>query len=169
VLGGRRGYLGNMTAAAASAFSRDQVEVLDLVRRSGASPFDALLDRVVEVLHERFPHYTGVYLYWMDGPDALVMRAFRGRPTEHTRIPVAVGICGRAAREKRTVIVDDVTADASYLACSLETRSEIVVPILKGDVVLGEIDIDGDAAAAYGPADQRFLEELARLIAGRAG
>ena len=167
MIGGRRGYLDIMTAAAASGFSRDQVEVLDLVRRSGALSFDALLDRVVEALHARFPQYTGVYLYWMDGPDALVLRTHRGRHTEHTRIPVAVGICGRAAREKRTVIVDDVTADPSYLACSLETRSEIVVPIMKGDVVLGEIDIDGDAAAAYGPADQRFLEELARLIVER--
>ena len=138
-----------------------------MVRRSGALPLDALLDRVVEALHARFPHYTGVYLYWMDGPDALVLRTHRGRPTEHTRIPVSVGICGRAAREKHTVIVDDVTADPSYLACNLETRSEIVVPILRGDVVFGELDIDGDMARAYGPADQRFLEELAQLIATR--
>jgi GAF domain-containing protein len=156
-----------MRAAAASDFSKEQVEVLDLVRLAGTLPLDQLLDRVVEALHARFSHYTGVYLYWMDGPDALVLRTHRGRPTEHTRIPVSVGICGRAAREKHTVIVDDVTADPAYLACSLETRSEIVVPIMRGDVVLGEIDIDGDAARAYGPADQRFLEEVARLIAAR--
>ncbi len=154
-----------MKAAAASGFSGQQRSVLGLVRGWGGVPLDALLDRVVEALHSTFRHYTGVYLYWMDGPDALVLRAFRGRPTEHTRIPVAIGVCGRAAREKRTVIVDDVNADPSYLACSLETRSEIVVPIMKGDAVLGEIDIDGDDAAAYGPADQRFLEEVARLIA----
>ncbi len=115
-----------------------------------------------------FRRYTGVYLYWMDGDDSLLLRAYSGRPTEHTRIPIARGICGRAAREKRTVIVDDVQSDASYLACSLETRSEIVVPIMKGGRVLGEIDIDGDDPKAYGPRDQRFLEELAGLIAGRA-
>ena len=156
-----------MKAESASRVSRDQRDVLDLLRRDGKGPLDAVLDRVVEALHDRFSHYTGVYLYWMDGADALVLRAFRGRPTEHTRIPVAVGICGRAARERRTVIVDDVTADSSYLACSIETKSEIVVPIMKGDVVLGEIDIDGDAAAAYGPADQRFLEQVATLVAAR--
>jgi len=156
-----------MRAAAASGFSKGQLEVLDLIGGAPASPLDALLDRVVEALHSRFPHYTGVYLYWMDGPDALVLRAFRGRPTEHVRIPVDRGICGRAAREKRTVIVDDVASDPSYLACNLETRSEIVVPIMKDGVVFGEIDIDGDAAGAYGPTDQRFLEELAALIAAR--
>jgi GAF domain-containing protein len=155
-----------MKAAAASGLSAKQVEVLDLVRKTTGS-LDALLDRLVAALRDGFPHYTGVYLYWMDGPDALVLRAFRGRPTEHTRIPISVGICGRAAREQRTVIVDDVTVDPSYLACSLETRSEIVVPILKGAVVLGEVDIDGDNTAAYGPADQRFLEEVARIIAAR--
>jgi GAF domain-containing protein len=155
-----------MKAAAASRFSAKQVEVLDLVLKTTGS-LDALLDRLVAALKDGFPHYTGVYLYWMDGPDALVLRAHRGRPTEHTRIPTSVGICGRAAREKRTVIVDDVTADPSYLACSLETRSEIVVPIMKDGVVHGEIDIDGDDAAAYGPADQRFLEEVARVIAAR--
>jgi L-methionine (R)-S-oxide reductase len=155
-----------MRAAAASGFSKDQLEVLDLVGRAGRSSLDALLDQVVEALRSRFAHYTGVYLYWMDGPDALVLRAYRGRPTDHTRIPVERGICGRAAREKRTVIVDDVTADPSYLACSLETRSEIVVPIMKSGAVLGEIDIDGDAAAAYGPTDERFLEAVAALIAG---
>jgi GAF domain-containing protein len=125
------------------------------------------VDRLAEELRSHFGTYTGVYFYWMDGPDALVLRAHSGRPTVHTRIPISVGLCGRAAREKHTVIVDDVTADPSYLACSLETRSEIVVPIMKGPDVLGEIDIDGDAARAYGPEDQRFLEEVARLIAAR--
>jgi len=156
-----------MAAAAASAFSRVQLDVLDLVRGAGTMPLDALLERVAGELRSHFGTYTGVYFYWMDGPDALVLRAHSGRPTVHTRIPVSVGICGRAAREKHTVIVDDVSADPSYLACSVETRSEIVVPIMKGDVVLGEIDIDGDKARAYGPADQRFLEELARAIAAR--
>lgn len=156
-----------MKAEAASRISSDQRDVLGMVRGAAAVPLDALLDRVVDGLHSRFSTYTGVYLYWMDGPDALVLRSFRGRPTEHTRIPVSVGICGRAAREKHTVIVDDVAADPAYLACSLETRSEIVVPIMKDGVVLGEIDIDGDAPRAYGPSDQRFLEELAALIAAR--
>lgn len=157
-----------MTAAAASGFSKEQGEVLAEVTGSSASTLEAVLERVAEALHARFPHYTGVYIYWMDGPDALVLRTHRGRPTEHTRIPVAVGICGRAAREKQTVIVDDVTADPSYLACSLETRSEIVVPIMQGDLVLGEIDIDSDVAEAFTDADRRFLEAVAAVVGAHA-
>ncbi len=153
--------------AAASGFSEKQLEVLGLVTSSGFSTLDAVLERMTEALHSRFPHYTGVYIYWMDGPGSLVLRSYRGRPTEHTRIPLNTGICGKAARDKQTVIVDDVTSDPSYLACSLETKSEIVVPIMKNGVVHGEIDIDGDAAAAYGDKDKRFLEELAKLIAAR--
>ena len=75
------------------------------------------------------------------------------------------GICGAAATHKQTIIVDDVDADPRYLACSLETRSEIVVPIMRGATVLGEIDIDSDKKAAFGPADRELLEAVAALLA----
>ena len=95
----------------------------------------------------------------------LVLGPYRGRPTEHTRIPIGAGICGRAARVKETVVVDDVNADTEYIACSLQTRREIVVPIMRGDQVLGEIDIDSDGPAAFAAHDRKFLEEVARLLA----
>ncbi len=135
--------------------------------RDGTRSLDELLQDLAGRLRNGFGHYTGVYLYWMDGDDSLLLRAYSGRSTEHVRIPIDRGICGRAARERRTVIVDDVQSDPSYLACSLETKAEIVVPIMKDGRVLGEIDIDGDDRGAYGPADRRFLEELAGLIARR--
>jgi L-methionine (R)-S-oxide reductase len=143
--------------------------LLDLARAS-AGTLDELLPTLAAGLQGRFPQYTGVYFYWMAGPGAgpLTLRAFRGRATEHVRIPVGQGICGRAAREARTVVVDDVNADPAYLACSLETRSEIVVPVMRGGDVLGEIDIDSDVAAAFGEEDRVFLERLADLIAARA-
>jgi len=140
--------------------------VLTLAAGAGREPLDAVLERVVAALQSRFSHYTGVYIYWLDG-DTLVLRAYRGRPTEHVRIPVGLGICGRAAREKQTVQVDDVSADPAYLACSLETRSEIVVPVMRGTQVLGEIDIDSDVKAAFGEEDRKFLEQVAFLIASR--
>ena len=141
--------------------------VLAIAGSAESAPLDAVLERTVAALQAGFPSYTGVYVYWLDG-DTLVLRAFHGRPTEHVRIPVGRGICGRAAREKQTVVVDDVGADPAYLACSIETRSEIVVPVMRGTRVLGEIDIDSDVPAAFGDEDRRFLEKVAFLIATRA-
>ena len=154
-------------AAPADRKAREEA-VLALARAQEAVPFDTLLDRVAAALQRDFPHYTGVYLYWLEAGATLGLRSFRGRPTEHTRIPVGQGICGRAAREQRTVVVEDVNADPSYLACSLETRSEIVVPIMRGRDVLGEIDIDSDVPAAFDPGDRAFLERLAEVIARKA-
>ena len=140
--------------------------VIDIVEKSKGDSLDVLLDRIAAALHEKFSHYTGVYIYLLDG-ETLVLGPYRGRPTEHTRIPVGAGICGRAARVKQTVTVDDVNADAEYIACSLETRSEIVVPIMRGDRVFGEIDIDSDVPTTFSDADRKFLEEVARLLAPR--
>lgn len=137
---------------------------IDLINKSIGEPLETLLDKVAAALHENFPHYTGVYIYLLEG-ETLVLGPYRGRPTEHTRIPIGKGICGRAARIKQTVVVDDVNADAEYIACSLQTRSEIVVPIMRDARVLGEIDIDSDIPAAFTARDREFLEEVARLVA----
>ena len=91
----------------------------------------------------------------------------RTGPSPHTRIPLNQGICGAAASQRETIVVDDVDADPRYLACSLETRSEIVVPIMKGARVLGEIDVDSDKKAAFGPGDRELLEATAVLLAGK--
>jgi putative methionine-R-sulfoxide reductase with GAF domain len=138
--------------------------VFDAIEQARGESRDALLDKTTDALHANFPHYTGVYIYLLEG-DTLVLGPYRGRPTEHVRIPIGAGICGRAARVKETVTVDDVSADAEYIACSLATRSEIVVPILRGDRVLGEIDIDSDVPAAFSAADREFLERVAQAIA----
>ncbi len=145
--------------------TREQA-VLDTLEQSGSEPFDKILERVAATLKENFPHYTGIYMYLLE-EEMLVLGAFSGRPTEHTRIPVGVGICGRAARVKQTVTVDDVNADAEYIACSLATRSEVVVPIMLADRVLGEIDIDSDVPAAFTDQDRKFLEHVARRLAPR--
>ncbi len=143
-----------------------EAAVKQIVQKATNNTLENLLDRTVAALQQNFPHYTGVYLYLLQG-DTLVLGPYRGRPTEHTNIPVGAGVCGRAVRVRATVTVDDVTADPEYLACSLETRSEIVVPIMRGDAVLGEIDIDSDVPAAFSQADRRFLEEVAHLLAAR--
>jgi GAF domain-containing protein len=120
----------------------------------------------VAALKQSIPHYTWVGIYLLEGNE-LVLGPFLGKPSPHTHIPLGRGICGAAAAEKATIIVDDVNADPRYLACSLETRSEIVVPILDGIDVLGEIDIDSDRPAAFGPRDRDLLEQVAALLVPR--
>jgi L-methionine (R)-S-oxide reductase len=123
-----------------------------------------LLHRTVDVLHDRFDHYSWVGIYLVEGDD-LVLGPWKGpEATEHVRIPVGQGICGAAASTGQTEVVDDVDADERYLACFTSTRSEIVVPIIFEGRVVGEIDIDSDSPAAFTDADRDLLERVALLI-----
>jgi len=144
----------------------DRAGLLTAIRSAvAASPnADAAQKQVVQLLKDAMPHYSWVGIYLIDG-DELVLGPFLGKPSPHTRIPLGRGICGAAATEKATIIVDDVNADPRYLACSIETKSEIVVPIMNGLEVLGEIDIDSDQPAAFGQADRELLEQVAPLLA----
>lgn len=121
------------------------------------------MTRAIEILKARVPDYTWVGIYELFGNE-LVLGPFIGKPSPHTHIPLGRGICGAAAAEKATIVVDDVNADPRYLACSLEARSEIVVPIMRGCDVLGEIDIDSNRHAAFGPEDKRLLEIVAAVL-----
>jgi len=120
----------------------------------------------VRLIAERLPHYNWVGFYMLDSSDetVLVLGPFHGTETEHVRIPVTQGICGRAVVQGETVIVDDVSADPSYLSCSIATRSEIVVPIRVASKVIGEIDVDSHRLNAFGGEDRRFLEECAAMF-----
>jgi GAF domain-containing protein len=124
------------------------------------------IEQTVHLLKDNVPDYTWVGVYLLEGRE-LVLGPFVGKPSPHTRIPLGRGICGAAATEKATIVVDDVNADPRYLACSLETRSEIVVPILRDGDVLGEIDIDSDRRAAFGAEDRALLEPIAGWLADR--
>jgi GAF domain-containing protein len=119
--------------------------------------------RAVAILKERVPDYTWVGVYELFGNE-LVLGPFQGKPSPHTHIPLGRGICGAAAAEKATIIVDNVHGDSRYLACSVDTKSEIVVPIMRGCDVLGEIDIDSDRPSAFGPDDKRLLEAVAMVL-----
>ncbi len=142
---------------------RGALEAVDRVvnRESEA---DEVLRKVVDVLHDRFTHYSWVGIYLVEGTD-LVLGPWKGpNATKHVRIPVGQGICGAAAASGRTEVVDDVGMDDRYLACFASTRSEIVVPIAYEGRVVGEIDIDSDVPAAFSEADRVFLERVALLI-----
>jgi GAF domain-containing protein len=120
--------------------------------------------RVVEAIHESRSVYTWTGVYLLDGTE-LVLAHQIGKPTPHSRISLDKGICGAAAREGETIIVDDVNEDPRYLACTPETRSEIVVPLTGAcGKVLGEIDIDSDLPAAFDGGDRATLELAARIL-----
>ncbi|MBE7558531.1 GAF domain-containing protein [bacterium] len=132
-----------------------------------APDLDSAYRSVVKLMAARVPHFNWTGIYLLEG-DTLVLHNFVGRPTEHTHIPVGRGVCGAAVAEKRNIIVEDVTKHENYLACSLETRSEIVVLIKDGAKIIGQIDVDSDTVGAFDAEDERFLGLVARLLAERA-
>jgi putative methionine-R-sulfoxide reductase with GAF domain len=140
----------------------DYAQYAERIREEVATASDGenASTRVVAYLKNAITHYSWVGVYFLEG-DELVLGPYRGKPSPHTRIPLGRGICGAAATERATIVVDDVNADPRYLACSIETQSEIVVPIMRNGVVLGEIDIDSDAKAAFGAQDRALLEAVA--------
>ena len=132
---------------------------LDAMSMRGAS-FDEVLESAVRGLHELDPrfHWTGIYELFPD--DVLRLGPFVGAPTDHCFIGVGSGVCGTAVAEKRNMNIPDVRQVANYLACSSETRSELVVLIRNGDVIHAQIDIDSHELAAF---DDDVVEKVQRL------
>ena len=127
------------------------------------SEADEVLRQTVDLLHDRFDHYSWVGIYLVEESD-LVLGPWKGpQATDHVRIPVGQGVCGAAAESGQTEVVDDVNADDRYLSCFPSTRSEIVVPIVYDGKVVGEIDIDSDSPAGFGDEDRTLLERVAVL------
>ena len=143
-------------------------QVLSDIRQFAHSSTDivAVQEFCVSRMAERLAYYNRTGLYTLDrkDPGILVLCPFRGAPTEHVRIPVTEGICGVAIAHGNTVIVDDVASDPRYLACSLETRSEIVVPIRVKDGMVGEIDIDSHWRRTFGDEDRKGSGRARRIM-----
>jgi GAF domain-containing protein len=142
-----------------------KADVDSLVTKS-TSP-EQLMTGVVELLNLKMLKYNWVGFYMLDesGPEPmLVLGPFVGSMTPHTRIPLHQGICGAAASTGQTVVVDDVNKDSRYLACSLETKSEIVVPVFAKGKVVGELDIDSHYPAAFTGKDRELVEYCAQAV-----
>jgi len=108
--------------------------------------------------------YTSVYAYMLHDGE-LVLEAFSGRETEHTRIPVGRGVCGTAVATGEDQNVPDVAAVGNYLACNLETKSELVVLIRRGQTTLGQLDVDSDVPAGFTEPHHRAVKEIADALA----
>jgi L-methionine (R)-S-oxide reductase len=155
----------NIFMTIAEVKPKELIATIDAVAAQ-ASSAEELMTTIVALLHEKLPKYNWVGFYMLEKdaePPMLVLGSFRGAATPHTRIPLNQGICGAAATRGETVVVDDVNSDARYLACSLETKSEIVVPIFVNGKVVGELDIDSHEQAAFGPEDRKLCEHAARV------
>ncbi|MGA7913763.1 MAG: GAF domain-containing protein [Candidatus Acidiferrales bacterium] len=145
---------------------RDLIPKLDALATSSATAQD-LMAGVAKLFHQEMLRYNWVGFYMLEkegAQDMLVLGPFRGTMTPHTRIPLHQGICGAAASTGKTIIVDDVNADPRYLACSVETKSEIVVPIFVNKIVVGELDIDSHFPAAFAPDDRALCEHAAAVV-----
>ena len=130
------------------------------------APRDEVLRCAVQILKRERERYNWVGIYLIEG-DTLVLHNYLGKPTEHTHIPVGKGVCGIAVAEGANQIIGDVTTLDNYLACSVETRSEIVVLIRRGMNILGQIDIDSDLENAFTKEDEALLSRVADQIARR--
>jgi L-methionine (R)-S-oxide reductase len=150
--------------------SRDRSKLRAEVEALVASdaPDDEVLEDVVRLVHEAHPRWdwSGIYLL-VDG--TLVVGPFAGseEPPEHSRIEVGDGVCGTAVAQDRNQLVDDVRELDNYLACSLSTRSELVVLIREGGRTVGQFDIDSDERGAFTEEDEALLDELAKVVAPR--
>ncbi len=142
-------------------------EIEQIINTHRDNERDEILERICAVLKREIPHYDWVGFYLVDpvAERELVLGPYVGAPTEHTRIPFGKGICGQAAATETTFIVQDVTLETNYLSCSPDVRSEIVVPILKEDIVVGELDIDSHALAPFTDQDQAFLNAVCARVA----
>lgn len=118
-----------------------------------------LLDERVDVFN-----WTGFYLTASDEERMLELGPYVGEETDHTRIPFGSGICGQAAETLDTFVVQDVSKAYNYLACSLDVKSEIVVPIMKENNFVGELDIDSHTLNAITPELQELCEEICRRL-----
>ena len=137
-----------------------EVELLINSRKSR----DQVLRESVQILKQERQHYNWVGIYLLEG-ETLVLHNYIGKPTEHTHIPVGQGVCGVAVAEGANQIVGDVTQLDNYLACSVETRAEIVVLIRRGTDIAGQIDIDSDLPDAFTSEDEALLSRVADLLA----
>jgi L-methionine (R)-S-oxide reductase len=125
---------------------------------------EGLLRIAAEKIRAAGPPYTSVYLYMLHGSE-LVLEAHAGRDTDHTRIPVGVGVCGTAVAMGKDQNVPDVRAVENYLACNSWTRSELVVLIRRGSLILGQIDIDSDVPDPFTPEEEAAVRQVADALA----
>lgn len=127
---------------------------------------DEKLKAICKLLKDHVSYYNFVGFYIVDkSQKELVLGPFEGEPTEHVRIPFGVGICGQAAKQKKTFIVQNVAEETNYLSCNAEVKAEIVIPIFNENEIVGELDIDSCSISPFTSEDKNFLEKISKRAA----
>ena len=123
------------------------------------------LKPICDLLKENISHYNWVGFYFMNNEkEKLEIGPYSGEETPHTTIPFGTGICGQVALSGETFVVPDVAEQENYLACSIKTKAELVVPIYKGDTLVGQLDIDSFHTDPFSKDDEVFLKKLCALV-----
>ena len=126
---------------------------------------EEVLGGVVRLVHDAHPSWDWSGIYLMRG--GVLVLGPSTAPADHDRIEVGEGVCGTAVSENSNQVIEDVREVENYLACSIHTRSEIVVLIRHEGEIVGQFDIDSDAVGAFTADDEALLEELAEVVAPR--
>ncbi len=138
--------------------------VTEIVENSGSA--EAKLQAICEILRYSVPYYdwVGFYIEDSENPRTLYLGPYAGEPTEHSVIPFGRGICGRVAESGETLVIQDVTKEDNYLSCSVNVKSEIVLPIKRGGNFIAQLDIDSHAESPFSEADVEFLTKVCEAV-----
>jgi len=149
-------------------FQKLKPQILSIIESKNLS-VDHRLTEVCELLEKTIPYYDWVGFYFKNGDkNELKLRAFAGEPTDHLIIPFGKGICGQVAISNENFVVPDVKAQDNYIACSINVKAEIVIPLFVNGENIGQIDIDSHTADPFSREDELFLEfvneEIAKIL-----
>lgn len=139
---------------------------LSSILESPSTNINDKLEKICHLLDQEIPYYNWTGFYFKNGDkEELILGPYVGAPTDHTVIPFGKGICGQVAVSNETFVVSDVNKESNYLSCSIDTKAEIVVPIIKNGENIGQIDIDSHSLDPFTDEDRELLEWLCNEIA----
>ncbi|MFO7703252.1 MAG: GAF domain-containing protein [Psychroflexus maritimus] len=145
--------------------SSQALEKVDQLINSQDLDVQATLDQICGLLQENYAHYDWVGFYFRNGKkEELKLKSFAGSPTDHNIIAFGKGICGQVAVSNQNFVVPDVKAQDNYIACSINVKSEIVIPLFAEGENIGQIDIDSHQIDAFTKEDEQLLTEINTMI-----
>jgi len=146
--------------------SRKALEQVSAIIENKDLNIQTSLDEICRCLQENFKHYDWVGFYFRNGNlEELKLKSFAGEPTDHTIIPFGKGICGQVAVSNQNFVVPDVKAQDNYIACSINVKSEIVIPLFVAGENIGQIDIDSHQVDPFTKEDEDLLTNITQLVA----